>query len=70
MANQFFPGAIVKYLEKTDLKDLSGDALILLVNVFDDRTVSAASDEFTQKLIGLTLCLYMTKNRGPTCLKN
>ena len=51
VANQHFPGAIVKYLETTELKDLSGDALILLVNVFDDRTVAVASDEFTQKLI-------------------
>ena len=51
VANQYFPGAIVKYLETTDLKDLSGDALILLVNVFDERTVAAASLEFTQKLI-------------------
>ena len=47
VANQHFPGAIVKYLETTELKDLSGDALILLVNVFDDRTVAVASDEFT-----------------------
>ena len=46
-----FPGAIVKYLEATKLEDLSGDALILLVNVFDERTVAVASDEFTQKLI-------------------
>ena len=35
-ANKFFPGAIVRYLEQTELEDLSGDALILLVNIFDD----------------------------------
>ena len=35
-ANKFFPGALVKYLEDTELEDLSGDALILLVNIFDD----------------------------------
>lgn len=51
VANMHFPGALVKYLEETELKDLSGDALILLVNVFDDRVVSAVSDAFTQKLV-------------------
>ena len=35
-ANKYFPEALVRYLEDTDLKDLSGDALILLVNIFDD----------------------------------
>ena len=35
-ANKFFPGALVRYLEDTELEDLSGDALILLVNIFDD----------------------------------
>ena len=35
-ANKFFPGAIAKYLEDTELADLSGDALILLVNIFDE----------------------------------
>ena len=34
--NKFFPGALCKYLENTELKDLAGDALILLVNIFDD----------------------------------
>ena len=47
VSNMQFPGAIVKYLEATKLEDLSGDALILLVNVFDERTVAVASDEFT-----------------------
>lgn len=35
-ANKFFPSCLVKYLEETELEDLSGDALILLVNIFDD----------------------------------
>jgi len=35
-ANKFFPAALVRYLEETDLEDLSGDALILLVNIFDE----------------------------------
>jgi len=35
-ANKFFPGALIRYLEETDLEDLSGDALILLVNIFDE----------------------------------
>lgn len=46
-ANRFFPGALVKYLEETDLESMSGDALILLVNIFDDQSVSAVSDTFT-----------------------
>ena len=50
-ANKFFPGALVRYLEETELEDLSGDALILLVNIFDEQSVSAASDTFAQKLI-------------------
>ena len=35
-ANKYFAPALVKYLEDTDLQDLSGDALTLLVNIFDD----------------------------------
>lgn len=50
-ANKFFPGALVRYLEETELEDLSGDALILLVNIFDDQSVHAVSDTFTQRLI-------------------
>lgn len=41
----------MKYLEETDLEHLSGDALILLVNIFDEQSVTAVSDAFTQKLI-------------------
>ena len=50
-ANKFFPEALVRYLEETELEDLSGDALILLVNIFDDQSVHAVSDTFTQRLI-------------------
>lgn len=50
-SNIYFAGAIVKYLEQTNLEDLSGDALILLVNIFDDQSIKAASFEFTKKLI-------------------
>lgn len=42
---------MIRYLEETDLKDLAGDALVLLINVFDDRTVKEASDAFVEKLI-------------------
>ena len=41
----------MKYLETTDLKDLAGDALILLINLFDDKTLKVASNEFVKKLI-------------------
>lgn len=50
-ANKFFPEALINYLETTELEDLSGDALILLVNIFDDQSVNSVSDTFTQKLI-------------------
>ena len=49
--NKFFPTSLVKYLEETELEDLSGDALILLVNIFDDQSVAAVSDTFTKRLI-------------------
>lgn len=38
-------------METTDLKDLAGDAFILLVNLFDDKTVKVATPTFVQKLI-------------------
>ena len=37
--NIFFPQHLVRYLETIDLKDKAGDALILLINLFDDRCV-------------------------------
>jgi len=42
----YFPAALVKYLESTDLKDLAGDAFILLVNLFDEKTIQSATPEF------------------------
>ena len=33
------------------MKDLAGDALIMLVNIFDDHSVKVISNKFTQKLI-------------------
>lgn len=51
MQNQRFPDAIVRYLEGTDLQDVAGDALVLLVNVFNDQTVDKMSDQFVRQLI-------------------
>jgi len=36
----------VNYLEKTELEDLAGDAFILLVNVFDEKSVKEATQGF------------------------
>jgi len=47
----YFPPALVKYLESTELKDLAGDAFILLVNLFDEKSIESATPEFVQKLI-------------------
>jgi len=44
--NIYFPGALVRYIETTDLKDMAGDAYIMLVNIFDDQSVKAASPTF------------------------
>lgn len=38
-------------METTELKDLAGDAFILLVNLFDEKSIKAATPEFIQKLI-------------------
>jgi hypothetical protein len=42
---------LVKYLEQTELKDIAGDAFILLVNLFNDKTVKCATTSFVQKII-------------------
>jgi hypothetical protein len=42
----YFPPALVKYLEQTELKDLAGDAFILLVNLFDEKSIQSATPEF------------------------
>lgn len=41
-----FPPALVKYLEQTELQDLAGDAFILLVNLFDEKSIQSATPEF------------------------
>ena len=51
VSNKHFPAALVNYLENTELKDLAGDALILLVNIFDDQSVKVITNRFTEKLI-------------------
>jgi hypothetical protein len=50
-ANIYFPRALIKYMETTDLASLTGDAFILVVNIFDDNSVKDATTEFIQKLI-------------------
>ena len=49
--NVKFPDAIIKYLESTDMKDMAGDAFILLVNVFNDQSIDRTSDKFVKQLI-------------------
>ena len=50
-SNSDFPGAIIKYLEKTNLEELAGDAFILLINVFDDNTHSnLITEDFVNKI--------------------
>ena len=49
--NQNFPGAIIEYLEATELRDVAGDAFILLVNVFKDSSVDKVSQKFVGQLI-------------------
>jgi len=39
MSNMYFPQAMITYICEIDLKDLTGDALIILVNIFDDASV-------------------------------
>jgi hypothetical protein len=46
--NVKFPDAIIKYLESTDMKDMAGDAFILLVNVFNDQSIDRTSDKFVK----------------------
>lgn len=49
--NAKFPEAIIKYLESTDMKDMAGDAFILLVNVFNDQSIEKTSEKFVKQLI-------------------
>ena len=39
MSNLYFPQAMITYICEIDLKDLTGDALVILVNIFDDYSV-------------------------------
>ena len=49
--NLKFPKSIIHYLEITELKELAGDAFILLINIFDeDRMEEMISEGFVQKL--------------------
>ena len=45
-ANIYFPRALIKYMETTDLASLTGDSFILVVNIFDDNSVKDATTEF------------------------
>ena len=41
----------MRYLENTDLKDVAGDAFVLLVNVFNDNTIDFVNEKFLKQLI-------------------
>ena len=49
--NRKFPGAIVKYLENTEIENMAGDAFVLLINVFNEDTVDSVSVIFLQKIV-------------------
>lgn len=51
LENTEFPDAIIKYLERTEMSDMAGDAFVLLVNVFNDQSIDKMSDTFVRKLI-------------------
>ena len=51
MSNMYLSEALVTYLVKTDLSDVSGDAFILITNIFDESYVKSAKPEFIEKLI-------------------
>ncbi len=42
-ANDNFPPALIKYIEKATLENISGDSFILLVNVFNDNVTLSES---------------------------
>jgi hypothetical protein len=44
LENSKFPEAIMKYLEITEIKDLAGDAFVLLVNVYNDSSIDKTSE--------------------------
>jgi hypothetical protein len=41
----------MQYLEMTEVKDLAGDAFVLLVNVYNDSSIDKTSEVFVKKLI-------------------
>lgn len=51
LENSKFPEAIMKYLEITEIKDLAGDAFVLLVNVYNDSSIDKTSEKFVKRLI-------------------
>lgn len=50
-ANIFFPKALIKYMEDTELQNLSSESFILIVNIFDDNSVKDATPAFVKKII-------------------
>ena len=51
--NLKFPKALIQYLEVTKLEEMSGDAFILLINIFDEDTIPQyinKSPDFVNKL--------------------
>lgn len=50
--NMQFPKALIQYMEQTEFANLSGDAFILLINIFDeDTTPEHISIDFIKKLM-------------------
>jgi len=50
-SNADFPKAIVKYFSKTDPKNLEGDGLLLLIEIFDqDKFKEIATEDFVSSL--------------------
>lgn len=50
-ANIFFPKALIKYMEDTELQNLTSESFILIVNIFDDNSVKDATPAFVKKII-------------------
>ena len=51
VANIFFPKALIRYMEETELQNLTSEAFILIVNIFDENSVKDATPAFVQKII-------------------
>jgi len=51
MAGKMFPEYVLKYIQYTELKHIHGDAITLLINVWNEESIAAhVTDEFTDKL--------------------